>query len=119
MKATTTSGVDAGRINPLSNGRVEVEARKVTGKIDQDVFIMSGFERARLCYITPSGEDGVTTEDTFPIIKGSDGNGEGLFIAGRASASGRILYRRWGKVIFLKRWQLVEPIEKWELGDNS
>lgn len=117
MKATTTSGVDAGRINPLSNGRVEVEARKVTGKIDQDVFIMSGFERPRLCNIYPSEEDGATAEDTFLIIKGGDGNGEGLLIAGRASASDRILHRRWGKVIFLKRWQLVERIETWELGD--
>lgn len=116
---TATPGVDAGRISPLSNGRVEVEARKTTGKIDKDVFIMSGFERARLCYISPIEEDDVTAEDTFLIIKGSDGNGEGLLIAGKASATGRILHRRWGKVIFLKGWQLIEPVEKWEIGDNS
>lgn len=117
MRPLTVSGVDASRINPLSNGRVEVEARKVTGKIDKDVFIMSGFEKARLCYIYPSEEEGVTEEDTFLIIKGSDENGEGLLIAGRASVSARILHRRWGKVIFLKGWQLIEPVEKWEIGD--
>lgn len=116
VEQMTLSGVDACSIKPLSNGRVEVQARRVTGKIDGNKFIMTDHEKTRTCQIRPGGKDGVTVEDVLLIVKGSDEIGEGLLVAGEAS--GRVLHRKWGKMISLKKWQLEEPIESWEIGGN-
>ncbi|KAI1422023.1 hypothetical protein F5Y12DRAFT_800147 [Xylaria sp. FL1777] len=86
LNEVTLSGVDACRIKPLSNGRVEVQARRVTGKCDGDMFSTTSHETWRKCRIHPRmQDDGVTEKDTLLIIKESEENGEGLLVAGTAS----------------------------------